>query len=34
LLLIAAAARGFAQKWSVEVERRTGGPQPYVAQTR
>jgi peptidoglycan/LPS O-acetylase OafA/YrhL len=34
LLLIAAAARGFSQKWSVEVERRTGGPQPYVAQAR
>ena len=28
LLLIAAAARGFSQKWSVEVERRTGGPAP------
>jgi lysylphosphatidylglycerol synthetase-like protein (DUF2156 family) len=34
LLLIAAAARGFSQKWSVEVERRTGGPQPYVAPAR
>ena len=34
LVLIAAAARGFSQKWSVEVERRTGAPQPYVAQTR
>ena len=34
LLLIAAAARGFSQKWSVEVERRTGGPPPYVAQAR
>jgi len=34
LLLIAVAARGFSQKWSVEVERRTGGPQPYVAQAR
>ncbi len=34
LLLIAAAARGFTQKWSVEVERRTGGPQPYVARAR
>ena len=32
VLLIAAAARGFTQKWSVEVERRSGGPQPYVAQ--
>lgn len=32
LLLIAAAARGFSQKWSVEVERRAGPPQPYVAQ--
>ena len=33
LLLIAAAARGFSQKWSVEVERRAGGgTQPYVAQ--
>ena len=34
LLLIAAAARGFSQKWSVEVERRTGGARPYVAQAR
>ncbi|MDQ3723571.1 MAG: hypothetical protein M3376_11035 [Actinomycetota bacterium] len=32
VLLIAAAARGFSQKWSVEVERRAGGPQAYVAQ--
>ncbi len=32
LLLIAAAARGFSQKWSVEVERRSGGGQAYVAQ--
>ena len=32
LLLIAAAARGFSQKWSVEVERRTGGRSSYVAQ--
>ncbi|HEV2058963.1 MAG TPA: hypothetical protein VGR11_06370 [Solirubrobacteraceae bacterium] len=32
LLLIAAAARGFSQKWSVEVERRTGGRPPYVPQ--
>jgi hypothetical protein len=34
LLLIAAAARGFTQKWSVEVERRAGGSQPYVTQAR
>ena len=26
LLLIATAARGFSQKWSVEVERRSGPP--------
>ena len=32
LLLIAAAARGFSQKWSVEVERRPGDRQRYVAQ--
>ena len=32
LLLITAAARGFSQKWSVEVERTTGGTSPYVAQ--
>ena len=32
LLLIAAAARGFTQKWSVEVERRAGGSPPYVPQ--
>ncbi|HYI19093.1 MAG TPA: hypothetical protein VD836_10315, partial [Solirubrobacteraceae bacterium] len=32
VLLIAAAARGFSQKWSVEVERRAGGTPPYVAQ--
>jgi hypothetical protein len=32
LLLIVAAARGFSQKWSVEVERRSSGAQPYVAQ--
>lgn len=32
LLLIAFAARGFLQNWSVEVERRAGGSQPYVAQ--
>jgi lysylphosphatidylglycerol synthetase-like protein (DUF2156 family) len=34
LLLMAAAARGFSQKWSVEVERQAGGPQPYVAHAR
>lgn len=34
MLLIAGAARGFSQKWSVEVERRLGGPPPYVAQPR
>ena len=33
LLLIATAARGFSQKWSVEVERRSG-PPAYVAQAR
>lgn len=27
VLLIAFAARGFSQKWSVEVERRIGGPR-------
>ena len=34
LLLIGAAARGFTQKWSVEVARRPGGTgsPPYVAQ--
>ncbi len=32
LLLIAAAARGFSQRWSVEVERRPGGSQPFAAQ--
>ena len=32
VLLIIAAARGFTQKWSVEVERRVGGSPPYVAQ--
>ena len=32
VLLIAAAARGFAQKWSVEVERPARGTPPYVAQ--
>ncbi len=30
MLLIAAAARGFSQKWSVEVER-SGGPSGWVA---
>ena len=34
ILLIIAAARGFSQKWSVEVERRAGGMPAYVAQTR
>ena len=34
ILLIAVAARGFQQKWSVEVERRRDGMQPYVAQPR
>ena len=34
LLLIAVAARGFSQKWSVEVERRRDGMQPYVAHSR
>ena len=34
LALIVAAARGFAQKWSVEIERRIGGPPAYVAHTR
>ena len=34
LLLIFVAARGFSQKWSVEVERRRDGMQPYVAQPR
>ncbi len=34
ILLIAVAARGFSQKWSVEVERRLDGLQPYVAQPR
>ncbi len=32
VLLIAVAARGFQQKWSVEVERRRDGVRPYVAQ--
>ena len=31
ILLIAAAARGFAQKWSVEVERPVGAPAADVA---
>jgi Mn2+/Fe2+ NRAMP family transporter len=31
LLLIVFAARGFSQKWSVEVER-GGGPAPHTAQ--
>jgi hypothetical protein len=34
ILLIVVAARGFSQKWSVEVERRRDGLQPYVAQSR
>ena len=34
VLLIAVAARGFSQKWSVEVEQRRDGLQPYVAQSR
>lgn len=34
ILLIIAAARGFTQQWSVEIERRIGGPPAYVAQTR
>lgn len=34
ILLIVVAARGFSQKWSVEVERRLDGMQPYVAQPR
>ena len=34
VLLIIVAARGFSQKWSVEVERRTDGLQPYVARSR
>jgi hypothetical protein len=34
ILLIVVAARGFSQKWSVEVERRLDGYQPYVAQSR
>lgn len=34
ILLIIVAARGFSQKWSVEVERRLDGMQPYVARSR
>jgi hypothetical protein len=34
ILLIVVAARGFSQKWSVEVERRLDGLQPYVTQSR
>jgi presenilin-like A22 family membrane protease len=34
LLLIAVAARGFSQKWSIEVERRLDGRPAYVAQSR
>ena len=34
ILLIIVAARGFSQKWSVEVERRLDGLQPYVARSR
>lgn len=34
ILLVIVAARGFSQKWSVEVERRLDGMQPYVAQPR
>ena len=34
ILLIVVAARGFTQKWSVEVERRRDGLAPYVAQSR
>ncbi len=34
ILLIAVAARGFAQKWSVEVERNVGGAPAYVPQSR
>jgi len=34
ILLIIVAARGFSQKWSVEVERRLDGLQPYVAPSR
>lgn len=34
ILLIVVAARGFSQKWSVEVERRRDGVASYVAQSR
>ena len=34
VLLIIVAARGFSQKWSVEVERRLDGIVPYVPQSR
>jgi hypothetical protein len=34
ILLIIVAARGFSQKWSVEVERRLDGQPAYVAQSR
>jgi uncharacterized membrane protein YGL010W len=34
LLLIVVAARGFSQKWSIEVERRRDGQPAYVAQSR
>jgi prepilin signal peptidase PulO-like enzyme (type II secretory pathway) len=34
ILLIAVAARGFSQKWSVEVERRLDGLPAYAAQSR
>jgi hypothetical protein len=32
LLLVAAAMRGFSQKWNVEVERRTSGPSSAPAR--
>jgi hypothetical protein len=34
ILLIIVAARGFSQKWSVEVERRLDGRPAYVSQSR
>ncbi len=34
ILLIFVAARGFSQKWSVEVERTVGGAPAYVATSR
>ena len=34
VLLIIVAARGFSQKWSVEVERRPDGVAPYAAPSR